>query len=648
MATTAPRIRSLIRDLDEDAFRERFRCDRFTATVLASRFGYIVEHMCSQLLTTAFSPILRDFYDFAATVTGPPQADYPTPAVSNSIILFTGTMTGSVRNTIEEYGVERLQPGDVIVANDPYRTGTHVNDLLFVRPVFHAGDLVGFVNLKAHHLDMGGVVPGGFSATKTNVYENGIVISPRALYKAGEPLRETWSLIFDNVRFGALMFPDMKTICANLELGERLLGDTMERYGAEAVLGAIEYVCDAAAERMTLALEEIPDGAWEAEDFVDCDGVDDSEAYRVHVKVTKRGGRAEVDLSGTSRQARSCINGTALDALTTVGVAFKYLLDPRTPFTSGTLRPIDVVLPEGTIVSALPPDGAVFLYWEGTQALIAALLRAFAQVLGPGAIAGDHGSANLHNAGGVLPNGVPWVSVGQCGGEQGAFGATSHGDADTFTLAYQANGIAPAVEATEVDAPVAMLRHEIVPDTAGPGVNRGGAGVVRDSLWLQPAQHHAMPLRYRVPSGFGVNGGADGRTGGVWLWDPPADGVASLLPFDDESYRDAVPVTGRLDPATNAPSRDGEYVWFGRRPQWLTEPLALLRYVSNGGGGWGDPLEREPERVKLDVRDGYVSIEGAARDYGVVITGDPDEDPEGLDVDLEATERLRSARRSER
>ena len=109
-----------------------------------------------------------------------------------------------------------------------------------------------------------------------------------------------------------------------------------------------------------------------------------------------------------------------------------------------------------------------------------------------------------------------------------------------------------------------------------------------------------------------------------------------------------MPVTGHLDPETHAPSREGEYVWFGREPLWHTEPLALLRYVSNGGGGWGDPLDREPERVKVDVRDGYVSIAGAARDYGVVVTGDPDEDPEGLVVDLEATERLRASRREER
>jgi N-methylhydantoinase B len=279
--------------------------------------------------------------------------------------------------------------------------------------------------------------------------------------------------------------------------------------------------------------------------------------------------------------------------------------------------------------------------------LIAALLRAFAKIVGPRAIAGDHGSANLHNAGGVLPNGTPWVSVGQCGGEQGAWGATADGDADTFTLAYQANGIAPAVEAVEYDFPVAMLRREIVPDTAGPGAHRGGAGVAKDSLWLQPAQHYAMPLRYRVASGFGVNGGADGKTGGVWIWEPTGTDLTELHSIEHDAYADSIPVTGRLDPDTHAPSLDGEYVWFGRQPLWRTTPRALLRYVSNGGGGWGDPCDRDPERVKLDVRDGYVTTEGAARDYGVVVAGDPEQDPEGLTVDVDATARMRAALRRE-
>ncbi len=208
------------------------------------------------------------------------------------------------------------------------------------------------------------------------------------------------------------------------------------------------------------------------------------------------------------------MNCTALDVKTTVGLAFKYLFDPRGRVTSGAARCIDLVIPEGTCVNALPPDGAVFAYWEQSQTIISAVLRALAQAVGPAAMAGDRGSADIHNANGLLPDGTPWVSVAQCGGEVGPFGANRHGDADSQMLSYQANGIGVAAEAIESGAPVVVLRHEIVPDTAGAGLNRGGNAVVRDSLWLQPAEHHIMSLRYKRPSGFGVAGGRrrdDGR-----------------------------------------------------------------------------------------------------------------------------------------
>jgi N-methylhydantoinase B len=638
-----------IRDLDGEAFQARYGCDRFTATVLASRYRYIVEHVCGKLLTAAFSPILRDFYDFAATITGPGAHGYPTPAMSNSIVLFTGTMTDSVRNTIEEYGPERLTPGDVIVSNDPYRTGTHVNDLLFCRPVFAAGALLGFVNLKAHQLDMGGTVPGGFSLVKRNVFETGLVVSPRALYRDGEPVRETWSLIFDNVRFGEILFPDMQTVCAGLELGERLLVDTVERYGAAAVHGAMAYVCDGAAERMSQALAALPDGSWEGEDVADCDGVDDTEEYRVRVRITKRADRAEVDFSGTSRQARTAINATPLDAKSTVGVAFKYLLDPGTPFSSGTYRPLDIVLPEGTVVSALPPDGAVFLYYEQNQVMIGALLRALAQALGPRAIGGDRGTTDIHNASGVRADGSPWVSAAQIGGELGPLGASEHGDGETWMLSYQANGIVGAIEAIETDVPVALLREEPVPDTAGPGAHRGGSAVVRDTLLLTAAEHNLMSLHYKRPAGFGVHGGGDGRNGGVWVWETDAESPAQTPRpgVGDDAYRTATPLAGVLHPETHAPDPAGEFHYPYARASWHTEPLSVLRYVNRGGGGWGDPLERDPERVLLDVRDGFVTIAGAERDYAVVVRGDPDEDPEGLVLDREATARLRAHRSGE-
>ena len=612
--------------------------------MLASRFGYVVEHMCSRLLTAAFSPILRDFYDFAATITGPPERGWPTPAMSASILLFTGTMTESVRNTIEEYGVARLEPGDVIIANDPYRNGTHVNDILFTRPVFHDGRLISFVNMKAHQLDMGGIVPGGFSLAKHNVYENGLVLSPRALFRAGRPVHDTWSLIFDNVRFGEILAPDMLTAVAELELGERMILESVERYGVASVLGAMTYVTDASAERIAVALRALPDGEWVGEDAADADAVADDEEYRVRVRIVKRGARAEVDFSGTSRQARSAMNATPLDAKTSVGIAFKSILDPMGWFTSGTIRPIDIVLPEGTVISALPPDGAVFAYWEQNQVILSAMLRALGQAVGETALAGDHGCADIHNANGVLADGTPWISAAQVGGEIGAYGANRHGDADSQMLSYQANGIGvrgrggrggrPGRRPAPRDRP----RHR----GAGPPPRRRVDAARLAVAARRPASPDVAALQ--AAPGFGAHGGGSGATGGIWIFDG-AGRTPALSRSGPGSYADATPVGGVLDPQTLEPSREGVYHYPFRVPFWETRPDAVLRYVNCAGGGWGDPLERDPDAVRRDVRDGYVTIEGAARDYGVVITGDPDLDPEGLVLDAQATSELRASRR---
>lgn len=632
-----------LRDLAEDEFFEQYQCDRFTATVLSNRFGYIVEHLAGSLLRTAFSPILRDWFDFAATVTGPRSNDYLTTGVSNSLVLFVGPMMDAVRNTIEEYGYDRLEPGDVIMGNDPYRTGTHVNDLLLTRPVFVGDEIVGFVNIMAHQLDMGGSVPGGFSGTKTNVYENGLVISPRALYKHDRPVRESFGLILDNVRFGGVIEPDLRNMDAALHLGDRLLVESADKYGIEALHGAMRYTCDASEERISRALAALPDGVYEGEDVLDADGMDDTFEYRARVRFTKVGNRAEVDLSGTSCQARTSVNATALDAKTAVLVALKFLFDPRGAFTSGALRSIDLLIPDETFVSAQPPDGVVFLYFEATNVLLSAVMKALAPALGPDAVAGDVGSNNNHNAGGVHDDGTPWIAAAQAGGEHGPWGATRHGDAESYMTTYQANGLDPALEQIEADGPLLITRREAVPDTGGPGICRGGAGQVKDSYWLRPANHHSMCLRFKIPSGFGVYGGGDGRVGGVWMWEGHED-APLLYPLTEEAYKDATPVSGRLDPRTRAPSEDGEYIYFARRSVWVTKPGASWRYIVNGGGGWGDPFERDAERVLKDVRDGYVSLGGAREDYGVVVLGDPESDPEGLAIDEEATQKLRAAR----
>lgn len=645
VATREPMQEASLRDLSDEEFADRYACDRLTAAVLASKYQYVVQHMCTGLLTTAFSPILRDWYDFAATLTGPPEQDYPMPAVSNSLIIFTGTMAEAVRNMVEEFGVDRLKPGDVLIANDPYRVGTHVNDVCCSRPIFAGSSTpVGFVTIQAHMLDMGGVVPGGFSATKRTIYENGLILAPCLLYHEDVPQRAVWSLLHDNARFADVMLADLRTIYQNLSLGEHLVTQAIQRYGLEAYAGAIRYACDSSAQSMRQAIGRVPPGVYEGEGWVDCDGVDDSEEYRIAARVAVADGHVEVDLSGSSRQARTSINAGWLDTKTAVGVALKFLLDPTSPFTSATFRDIDIVLPHGTIVSALPPDGPIFMNSAAAHPAMHAVLRALSSPLGADAVGGDCDCVAVHNANGIDPTtGSPWMTMAQCGGEHGPWAGTRAGDGDSYNVFYMANSLDPATESIEADAPVVVLRKEYVIDSAGAGAHRGGAAVMKDSLWLTDTEHYAMAMHVKRSVGFGVHGGRDGTPGGVWMWPtaPPHDADA----YDAATYEAATPVAGMLNPESHAPDPDGEYFHYGRVPVWRTDAGAMFRYLTNGGGGWGDPLDRDPDAVRRDVRDGYVSVEGAARDYGVVILGNPCTDPEGLAVDAAATKRLRARSR---
>ncbi len=632
------------RDLDDSQFQDAYSCDRLTATVLTSRFRYLVRHMCTHLMTTAFSPVLRDWYDFAATLSGPPSIGYPMSAVADSLPLFTGTMADAVRTMVEEYGPSRLLPGDVLICNDPYRKGTHVNDVCFVRPVFTESEITGFLTLTAHMMDMGGTVPGGFSAMKKNVYENGLVIPPVLLYRQGELDRSILSLIFDNARFGEVILPDISSISAALTLGDRLLTETIDRYGRDSYLGALRYGTDLSASAMRDALVRLPDGNYSATEIIDCDGIDADKEYFISVEIKVAGGRAEVDLSGSSDQARTCINAGWLDTKTAVAVALKYLIDPATPFTSGVCRPLDIVLRPSTIVAAEPPDGAIFSYWETTMPLLHAVFQALEEAVGEDAIAGDFCSAMTHNATGFHPDGTPWAVVGgTCGGEHGPWGATKRGDGENSLATALANGIGPSVEGFEAESPVVMMQKEYVTDSSGPGSFRGGAATRKDSLWLTPTEYHSTNMHTKYPSGFGVRGGGNGSRPAVWAWETVPGEPIGFLDDEEKTVASATPILGVMDRRTYMLDGDDPvYFHFGREPVWTSGTNATLRYQTSGGGGWGSPLLRDPELVKRDVRDDYVSIDAARSTYGVVVLGDPESDPEGLTVDVPATEALRA------
>jgi N-methylhydantoinase B len=271
--------------------------------------------------------------------------------------------------------------------------------------------------------------------------------------------------------------------------------------------------------------------------------------------------------------------------------------------------------------------------------------RALSGVLGVEGVGGDYGSLMIHNANGLTPDGTPWATVAECGGEHGPWGATKAGDGDSYTVAQLLNNVDPATEAIEASSPVVVLRKEYAADTAGPGDNRGGAAIRRDTLFLHDAEHWSSPLHTKAPSGVGAYAGGDGTPQACWMFPPEEFDIREtqeLLGTGVEVYAGSRPIGGVLDPQTKYLDAEGEYFYFASTPIWRTTPRTIFRYQTGGGGGWGDALTRDPERVLRDVRDEYISIEGAYRDYGVVVSGDPKRHPEKLKLDLDATTKRRA------
>ena len=262
-----------LRDLDEEQFRARYGCDRFTATVLRNRCRYVAAHMANQVCSHAFSPVIREGFDLCAMVSGPAELGYAMASVSETQPLFYGSIPDAVRIVMEEYGADDLKPGDVLIVNDYYRVGTHLNDAIVMRPVFVDDRIVAVVTIRAHFIDVGGIVLGGFDKTKRNNWEDGLRIPPMLLFSKGKAVKSTLNLLYDNTRMAYLCVPDLVTEVQALEMGGQALEESIERYGIDAFVGTVRYACDVSAEAMADGLRSVPDGVYEGEDWLDGDGL---------------------------------------------------------------------------------------------------------------------------------------------------------------------------------------------------------------------------------------------------------------------------------------------------------------------------------------------------------------------------------------
>jgi N-methylhydantoinase B len=553
--------------------------DPFTLEVIKSFLLAIGDEMFAAQQRTSMSPIVYEVLDFAAGMT---DAEGNMITQGNGVTMFLATLSGTVREILRRFGGD-VEPGDVFMANDPYRGGgTHLCDVAIVMPVFAGERLVGFVGNKAHWTEVGGKDPGSYTTDATEIYQEGLQLPAVKLYSRGRLNQALVDVLEANVRLPRMTLGDMWSGIAACRVGKRRLEELCQRFGPEVVVRAMTRILDEADARTRAELRSLPKGVFRAEEMIDDDGMGGG-PFRVCVRVEISDDRFVCDFTGSAPQTRGPINSTAAGLEAAVRVIYLAVASPAAPVSDGVFRSLEVVCPPGTLFTAERP-APVSIYWESQLFAIDLVWKALAPHLPDRLPAGHHLSVCGTNVAGRDPeSGELYVMVEpQAGGWGAARGADGQrgqfcvADGETFTI---------PLEIAEARYPVRARRYEFHTEPGGAGRWRGGNGVVREfEIVSEEAIVTATLGRHRYPP-WGLAGGKGGTTNRIEIL-----------------------------------SGDGEVL--ERRGKTARHPLArgqVLRLVTGTGGGYGDPRERPPEQVAADVADGYISAEQAREAYGVAV-----------------------------
>ena len=513
---------------------------------------------------------------------------------------------GMLDAILRTYPLESMRPGDAYWFNDPYITDgavQHHQDMVFVVPVFHEGRLVAFTATFGHYQDIGGLRAGSISPHATEIYHEGVLVPPVRIMREGQLNEEAYRIFLRNSRMPDLVEGDTRAMMASCRLAEMRLAELFGRYGTDTVLAAFdECIAQTGARARELFLGMVPEGEWTFHDFLDSDGGAEARPFRVELTLSRRGDHVRLDGSRSDDQAPGPINYMTNPGL--LRIAFgRYLqaLDPDLDVNEGLLRNLDEwIAREGSLLKPRFPAPLG--------------MRANTRFRVMSCIFGSLAQAN----GGQVPAGSPvyvlyyfraWDEARRrpilCIEGLGV-GLGARPFADGVDVIYYIAQENYPVEYVERDFPLRVERYTVRADSGGPGYHRGGAGVIREVRVLCDRAELATRMENVLVAPYGVSGGRAGRTGRVIL-NPGTPGEREL-----------------------APQGDGVVLRKGD----------LLRLETCGGGGWGDPFTRDPERVRQDVARGFVTARGAREDYGVVL------DAVTLDIDKTATdeERGRPAR----
>ncbi len=574
--------------------------DPITLEVMRNACQSVAEEMGAALVRTALSPNIKDRRDCSTAIyTG--QGDLV--AQAEHIPLHLGLMVSVVRKTLEKYPIDRLEPGDAIITNDPYISGSHLPDVVMITPVFMEGECIALLANLAHHVDIGGIVPGGMPTISTEIFQEGIRIPPVKLRKRGTVDEEILSVITNNVRTSYEMRGDFQAQLAANNVGERRIREVISKYGVETTRFYMDAIMDYAERRMRGAVKDLPEGTYTFEDFLEGDGLTD-DLLKIRAALTVEGGRVKVDFTGTDAQSRGSVNCTRAVTLACVYYALKSAIGPGLPSSGGTFRPVEVKTPEGTLVNPRFPAPVSNANINTSQRITEVILGALAQVIQERVPAASTGSMSIFTLGGVDPRSQGYYSyVETYGGGQGAM---VNEDGMDGVHVHMTNTMNTPTEVIEIAYPLRVERYGLVPDSEGPGRCRGGLGLTREVTAVDHRATISIGTERRRIRPWGLMGGGEGGPSDAWI--VAADGKKHPLPAK---------ITTEVEAGTRI----------------------VLRTA--GGGGFGDPLERSPEQVAWDVLEGFIGREKAREAYGVVVDG------EGR-LDAEATEALRRRARSGR
>ncbi len=566
--------------------------DPITFEVLRNAFLNVTEEMASAIRRSAYSTNIKTRADFSCAL-----FDRQARCIVQSFAQppHLSSMKHIVPRAIQEYGAENLRSGDALVTNDPHRGSSHLNDVAFIAPVFAGGTLVGFLANLAHHVDVGGSSPASLGVN-TELFQEGLILPPVKAVIEGRLNEDLFKVMLSNVRAPRETGGDLRAqVAANL-LGGRRINAIVSRVGLEAVLRFFDELLDYTERWTRSEFRALPRGTFRAEGWRDGDGVVD-ESVRLCAAVTIGDGKVSLDISGSSPQRKGPLNATRANTYAALAFAMKCLIDQRILPNDGYYRALEVVGPDGTMVTAGRP-AAVVGAWEVVQKLADVIFLALAQALPDRVPAAGKGIiCNIGWAGDDPRRGEYYCYMETIAGGNGARPTKDGPDAVQTTIHNTEN--AP-VEEVEVNYPFQVVHYELIQDSEGAGRYRGGLGVRRDFRFLTETSYTIMSDGSRFAP-WGLFGGGPARPS-YFVLDP--EGAARRLP---SKATVVVPAGGTISIQTP------------------------------GGGGYGPPLERDPRAVLEDVRSGKVSIGRAREVYGVVM------DAERWVIDEEATRGLRQA-----